>query len=181
MGSGRVGKVCHGVTVACGDGPSPTVRPALLARTSQPRVKGSAGARHRVRGVQTPPNAAPEPRALVGLHLSHKVNFVIVAQGPQVHPLVVGGTGLLQEHAHVHLVRGPPALVVLPLPHDALAGSRVPGEDVSANSPHRPCGGEEGDNKHSHLVSTQLRGVLSRGFVSAYTGVAFLILPQEGH
>lgn len=144
MSSGRVGKVCHGVTVACGDGTSPTVWPALLARTSHPRVKGCGGGCHRVRGVQTPLNAAAEPRGLVGLDQSHQVNFVVVAQGPQLHSLVVGGMGLLQEHADVHLVRGPPAFVVLPLPDDALPSSRVPRENVPADSPHRPCVGEEG-------------------------------------
>lgn len=144
MSSGRVGKVCHGVTGACGDGTSPAVWPALLARTSHPCVKGCGGGRHRVRGVQTPLNAAAEPRGLVGLDLSHKVNFVVVAQGPEIDSLVVGGTSLLQEHADVHLVGGPPAFVVLPLPDDALPGSRVPWEDVPADSPHRPCVGEEG-------------------------------------
>lgn len=144
MGSGRVGKVCHGVTVACGDGTSPAVGPALLARTSHPCVEGCGGGGHRVRRVQTSLNAAAEPRGLVGLDLSHKVNFVVVAQGPQIHSLVVRGTGLLQEHADVHLVRGPPALVVLPLPDHALAGSRVPWEDVPADGPHRPCVREEG-------------------------------------
>jgi len=139
MSSGRVGKVCHGVPVARGNGTSPTVQPALLAGASHPWVKGCRGGGHRVRGVQAPLNAAAESRGLVGLDLSHKVNFVVVAQGSEIHSLVVGGTGLLQEHADVHLVGGPPAFVVLPLPDDALPSSGVPGEEVPADSPHRPC------------------------------------------
>lgn len=144
MSGGGVGKVCHRVTVARGDGTSPAAWPALLARTSHPCVKGCGGGCHRVRGVQTPLNAAAEPGGLVGLHQSHQVNFVVVAQGPEIHPLVVGGVGLLQEHADVHLVRGPPALVVLPLPDDAPPSCRVPRENVPADGPHRPCVGEEG-------------------------------------
>lgn len=141
MRSGRVGKVCHGVAVACCDGTSPTVQPALLARTSHPRVKRCRGGHHRVWGIQTSLNAAAEPRGLVGLDLSHKVHFVVVAQGSEIYLVLVHGMGLLQEHADVHLVGGPPAFIVLPLPDDALASGRVPGEEVPADSPHRPCMG----------------------------------------
>lgn len=132
------------MAVARGDGTSPAVRPALLARTSDPRVKWCQGGCHRVRGIQAPLNAAAEPCGLVGLDLSHKVNFVVVAQGSQIHSLVVRGMGLLQEHADTHLVGGPPAFIVLPLPDNALSRSGVPGEEVPVDSSHCPCMGRGG-------------------------------------